>query len=269
MGENEVIEAEEAEELSEDAADEETTPVEEAEETQEDEEPVEDDDDNTPYGVKKRIGKVVFQREEEKRARLATEEKNVRLKKELDAANEKAAQGSVTEEPRIEDFDTDAEFIKSYTKWTIDQRTSEAKVETEKDRRERETQEAQESFGKTITQINNSGKGKFKDYEDVVFSLPPEVMNFELATLISETETPEEIAYHLGKNPVEAERISQLPTRKKALALGRIENRLSLKKTTSKAPPPINPVKGKDSGSINIDDLSPEEYARLKNAGKI
>lgn len=274
--EEEVIETEEAANvMGEEAASEETTQEEGAEETTSEETTSEEGtEDNN--GFLKRINKITWQREEQKRIAEAERQKAERLQATLDKLLEKeTAEPEPKPEapagkPKIEDFETDAEFLEKLTDWKIEQREIAANQKRTAEQQKSDRQKAQDAFFENVKNTNMAGIKKYDDYEQVVFSLPGDVMNNELAAAMLETGAPEDIAYHLGKNPSVAEKISRMSPLKKAVELGKIEARLSIKeKKTTTAPPPINALKGKDGDIPDPDDLSPEEWIRLRNEGKI
>ena len=80
-----------------------------------------------------------------------------------------------------------------------------------------------------------------------------------MAETIRESDLGPELAYHLGTNPKEAERISKLAPFLQAKEIGRIEAKLAdappVKKTSS-APAPISPVSARKSSSTGIVDTT-------------
>ncbi len=86
---------------------------------------------------------------------------------------------------------------------------------------------------------------KYDDFKDVVGELQP---NTPFVAAIMHAENGEDVAYHLGKNPKEAERIAQLPPLVQVFEIGKIAAKLSAApekpKTPSKAPAPITPLSG-------------------------
>ncbi len=263
--ETEVIETEPAEEITEEATVEEETTLEEGAEGPTLEAEVEDEDEakkQRDSGFLKRINKITYQREEEKRRADALQEK-------LDAALKTPKVETPQGKPNIDDFDTDAEFYDSLTDWKLEQRDATAAAKRQESETQRTQDESESAFKDSVVKVNESGVKKYADYEEIVFSLPPDVLDNNLAAALFETEAPEEIAYHLGKNPKAAARISKLSPVKKAIELGKIEERLSQKKKTTGAFPPIKPLKGKDSTEFDEEKLSNEEWIRLKNEGKI
>ena len=78
-----------------------------------------------------------------------------------------------------------------------------------------------------------------------------------------------DLLYHLGQNPEEAARISNLPTAQEAMALGRIEASLTTlqPRTETGAPSPITPLTdGQGSQGVDPDNLSTEEWRQRREA---
>jgi hypothetical protein len=95
------------------------------------------------------------------------------------------------------------------------------------------------------------------DYDAVAYSVP---ISDTVGRVLAESETGPQVAYWLGKNPAEAQRISGLPPAAQLVAIGRIEARLEAAKsapkpTVSKAPEPLTPLRGRATPSAN--SLSP------------
>jgi hypothetical protein len=262
--------------LEEEVVEEETTHGEAEEETQEDEkqedERAEDESDGPeekPAWFKKRFDRLTYQREQANRNAEAVTAENKRLAAELERL--KATKSVAEGKPKLEDFDSDEEFFDALTDWKWEQRELKAREAQEKEKLTQTKQEAEKTFKETVVSVNTAGEAKYEDYTETISSLPGDVLDNELAQAIFETDAPEDIAYHLGKNPKEAAKISKMSPLKKAIALGKIEARLGTKTTTS-APPPIKPVKGKGSTDFDPDKLlseNPAEWIRLRNAGKI
>lgn len=174
-------------------------------------------------------------------------------------------------EPDPNQFDSHATYLKALTKWTVDEerKASNAKVESEKALvREREIVEKAKS---SII----SFKETHPDFDQVVsdeFKLTQ-----ELANALRESDDAGSLMYNLCKNKEEFDRIVALPEAQMIRALGRFEAKLEPRAaaaeaaaptiTTSKAPPPINPVGNKGSGagkkSLTDPNLSQKEFEAL------
>jgi len=96
-----------------------------------------------------------------------------------------------------------------------------------------------------------------------------DVVSPQLAEMVLESESPVDLAYHLGKNPALARQISQMPPVMAARELGRLEARLTLPqpKTQSTAPAPISPVKATGTATRDPARMSANEYRAWREAG--
>lgn len=129
----------------------------------------------------------------------------------------------------------------------------------------------QQQWKDTTDKIWNDGLQKFGDWA-------PQLNN--MATLLGgipttlteaaiETGNPQDVLYHLAKNPDEAARIAMLPPTRQAVAVAKLAQGLNAPKRVSAAPPPITPkVQGVGTAPATLDDpdISMEEWARLRNA---
>lgn len=92
-----------------------------------------------------------------------------------------------------------------------------------------------------------------------------------LAQMLAGSDQAADIAYHLGKNPALGGEISGMDPVSMARAVGRLEAQMSAPKpkTTSTAPEPITPVRGKATPTLDPEKMSMKEYAAARAAGKI
>jgi hypothetical protein len=100
---------------------------------------------------------------------------------------------------------------------------------------------------------------KYEDFEQVAYN-PNLRITDVMAETIQASEIGPDLAYFLGANPKEADRISRLSPFLQAKEIGKIEAKLSdnppAKKTTS-APAPIAPVTARTTGSQAYDTTDP------------
>jgi hypothetical protein len=100
---------------------------------------------------------------------------------------------------------------------------------------------------------------KYEDFEQVAYN-PNLTITTVMAQTIQASEIGPEVAYYLGANPKEADRISRLEPMIQAKEIGRIEAKLvtdpPVKKSTS-APSPISPVTARNSGNPTYDTTDP------------
>jgi len=90
-----------------------------------------------------------------------------------------------------------------------------------------------------------------------------------MAQSIQYSDVGPDIAYHLGTNPKEADRISKLPPILQAKEIGRIEANLANNppvKRSSSAPAPIAPVTARSSGSPAYDTTDPRSTKTMTDS---
>jgi hypothetical protein len=122
----------------------------------------------------------------------------------------------------------------------------------------------------TTDKIWNEGLNKFGDWAPQLNNMA-QILGGIPTTLTEaaiETGNPQDVLYHLAKNPDEAARIAMLPPTRQAVAVAKVASGLNSPKRVSSAPPPITPkVQGIGSAPATLDDpnISMEEWARLRN----
>ena len=173
--------------------------------------------------------------------------------------------------PTREQFEFDEDrYIDAVADWKYEQREAKANHE----RRQAQQQQTQVQIQKAVEERRvktlQEGAQKYPDFDAVVRSMPAAVMNPEMALCVLQTRTPADIAYHLGKHPEEAERISRMAPIEKAIALGELQAAIlaNQKKTTS-APPPPNPIGGREPSPKSESQMSMDEWLKARRAGKI
>jgi hypothetical protein len=108
-------------------------------------------------------------------------------------------------------------------------------------------------------------RAKYDDFEQVAYN-PKLPITDVMAQTIQASEIGPEMAYYLGLNPKEAERISRLSPILQAKEIGKIEAKLSDNppvKKTSNAPAPIAPVTARTSSSPAFDTTDPRSIKSM------
>jgi hypothetical protein len=130
--------------------------------------------------------------------------------------------------------------------------------------RQKEQAEIVEAYGER----EEKARDKYDDYEDVVYN-PKLRITDVMAETIQHSEIGPDLAYWLGSNPKEADRIARLSPIMQAREIGRIEVKLTdnptVKKTTS-APTPISPVTARSSGSPSHDTTDPRSIKTMSTS---
>lgn len=111
-------------------------------------------------------------------------------------------------------------------------------------------------------------RGKYDDFDQVAYN-PNLPITDVMAETIRASEIGPELAYHLGSNPKEAERIARLSPFLQAKEIGKIEAKLAdappIKKTTS-APAPISPVTARATGLGVTDTTDPRSIKTMSDS---
>ena len=111
-------------------------------------------------------------------------------------------------------------------------------------------------------------RSKYEDFEQVAYN-PKLPITEVMAETIQMSDVGPDLAYYLGSNPREAERISKLTPYSQAKEIGKLEAKLAsepvLKKTTS-APPPIAPISGRGTGAPSYDTTDPRSVKSMSTS---
>jgi hypothetical protein len=133
---------------------------------------------------------------------------------------------------------------------------------------QRDRQKEQAEIVEAYSEREEKARDKYDDFEDVVYN-PKLRITDVMAETIQYSDLGPDLAYWLGSNPKEAERIARLSPILQAREIGKIEVRLSdnppVKKTTS-APTPINPVTARSSGSPSHDTTDPRSIKTMSTS---
>jgi hypothetical protein len=111
-------------------------------------------------------------------------------------------------------------------------------------------------------------RDKYEDFDQVAYN-PRLPITDAMAQTIQTSEIGPEIAYFLGSNPKEADRISRLTPFVQAKEIGKIEAKLAANppiKTTTKAPEPIAPVGARSSNASAYDTTDPRSIKTMSTA---
>lgn len=175
--------------------------------------------------------------------------------------------------PTLEDSDHDQErFATAMTDWAVDQATSAAKTQVDETLRLRAAEDEQATIKAQWQDKSEEFAEKHADFHDVIAN-PTIPISKDMADVFMESDMGPAIAYHFGKNPDIAARISRMTPRKMALAIGRLERDLtSPKPQPTRAPTPPTPVGGQqpdtDIAIMPIDDWMKHERERLYGKGR-
>lgn len=178
--------------------------------------------------------------------RLAREQR----KWEREQAQKAAAPAAPSELPPPDQFDSVETYAKAYAEQML---------------RERELQKQRSEYVEAYHDREEDARAKYDDFEQVAYN-----PNLRITTVMAETiqtsEVGPDVAYYLGSNPKEADRISRMPPILQAKEIGKIEAKLVSNppvKKTSNAPAPISPVTARSSGAPAYDTTDPRSIKTM------
>lgn len=130
---------------------------------------------------------------------------------------------------------------------------------------QRQQQARQTEIAASYQDREEDARDKYEDFEQVAYN-PNLRITTVMAQAIQTSDVGPEVAYYLGVNPKEADRISYLEPILQAKEIGRIEAKLAanppVKRSTS-APSPISPVTAKTSGNPAYDTTDPRSVKTM------
>jgi len=175
--------------------------------------------------------------------RLAREQR----KWEREARQAEAPKPVPVEHVTPEQFTTTEEYVEALT-------TSKAQQIVQQQQYAKQQQELLGSYHEK----EEDARGRYEDFEQVAYN-PKLPITDVMAQTIQAADNGPDIAYYLGTNPKEADRIARLTPILQAKEIGRLEAKVASEpatKRTSSAPAPISPVtaRGGHSGSFDTTD---------------
>ena len=166
--------------------------------------------------------------------RLAKERRNEARR--IEAQLREAQMQSQLKAPQREQFQDEETFTRAQIDHLAAQRAEQILAE-------RKAAEEQERRASTFQEKAEAAAERYADFEQVVTN-PTLPINEAMAEFIAESDLGPDLAYHLGKNPAVAAKISRMSVVQAARELTKLENELASKPKAqaSKAPEPISPV---------------------------
>lgn len=124
---------------------------------------------------------------------------------------------------------------------------------------QRELQKQRAQIEEAYADREEEARTKYDDFEQVAYN-PKLTVTDVMAETIKASDIGPDIAYWLGSNPKEADRISRLSPLLQAREIGKIEAKIGsepVQKKTSSAPEPIRPVTARNSNPGVVDTTDP------------
>jgi hypothetical protein len=212
-----------------------------------------------PEAVESTVESKTFTQEELDAAigkRLAREQRKWE-REQAARATEAQARKALVEIPPIEQFNSPDEYAEVL---------AERKAEELLARREQAR--AQSEIIESFHEREEEARNKYDDFEQVAYN-PKLPITDAMAQTIQSSDVGPDMAYYLGSNPKEADRISRLSPLQQAKELGKIEAKLAdnpVVKKTSSAPAPIAPVTARSTGSPATDTTDPRSIKSMSTS---
>ena len=181
-----------------------------------------------------------------------------------------------TDEPQPSDYNDAFDYARDLAKFEA-RKMIQAEKQAEANVK---AQEAQQKVLSTWTERINEAKQELTDYDEMIASSDV-VIHDVIRDAILESDVGPRILYHLAENEDFAKKFAGMPLPQALKELGKLEFKYtpSEEKTVavrkSKAPPPINPIRG-TSGAMDtpINDKGEftgtvQQWKELRKAGKI
>ena len=133
---------------------------------------------------------------------------------------------------------------------------------------QREQRRQQSELLESYHDKEEKAREKYDDFEQVAYN-PKLPITDVMAQSIQASDIGPEVAYHLGANPKEAERIARLSPILQAKEIGKLEAKLASDppvKKTSNAPTPISPLTARSSGSPAYDTTYPRSIKTMSTS---
>ncbi len=179
----------------------------------------------------------------ERRKRKEIEDR-LRITEELAIKKRDAEQAPTvptSNEPKREQFGSYEEFLEARADWRAEQKVDKKFKEREENESRTRTEEKRKKNAEGF--IKRAKESGIEDFEEVM-STSEAIVTDEMSHAIMVSEDGPKVAYHLARNPGEAERIANLPADVQAREVWKLEQKLGsapAPKKPSSAPAPIKP----------------------------
>lgn len=234
--------------------------------------------------VNKRFSQVTRERDEALRRERESQELLKKALETIDRATPKAPVEApkpvIEEDPEpvppefvdIEQYQRDmAEYARKVSEHQVRKQLKDQAAAAEQARIANAQREQQQQIAREWTLRREAAIQELPDYAEVAENPAIPISN-AMAVAIATDDFGPKLAYHLGKHPEVAERISKLPTQLQLMELGILKAELKAppKPQVTKVPPPIKPTTGATevANTRSDDELSMEEYAAKRNASR-
>ena len=186
--------------------------------------------------------------------RLAREQRKWEREQQARLAERQVVQSVPKELPSVDQFDSPEVYAEA-----LATRRAEEMI------RQREVQKQQAAIEDAYHDREEDVRNKYDDFDQVAYNPQLRVTDV-MAETIKASDLGPDLAYWLGSNPKEADRISRMSPLGQAREIGKIEAKITaepFQKKTSSAPDPIRPVSARAVNSGVTDTTDPRSTKTL------
>jgi len=189
--------------------------------------------------------------------RLAREQRKWEREQQAERAETQARQSVPKELPSVDQFESTEAYAEAWAVKRADELIA-----------QREFQKQRAVIDDDYAEREEEARVKYDDFEQVAYN-PKLRVTDAMAETIKASDIGPDLAYWLGSNPKEADRISHLSPLMQAREIGKIEAKLGAEPTqkkTSSAPEPIRPVNARTSNTGVIDTTDPRSVKTMSTS---
>lgn len=206
----------------------------------------------------RRIGELTYRARQAERDKAALEQRIAEL--------EKRSAPKPAERPKLENFETNEDFMEALTDWKLEQRLS----DTEKKRTEAESRSKQDAEAEKFRQGFETRENQFRaenpDYDDVLGNLvvPQTQAGAEIARFIAMHKSGPDLAYALAKDNDLAGQVFAMHPHYAKQKLDAIATKATAKpQPTQTLPEPPNGLKTSAARGKSLEAMSGDEILNL------
>ena len=209
--------------------------------------------------LEKRFSDITRQREEARKEAQTEREARAKLEEEVKTLRQQSAPQKATNieaKPQPSQFEDAFEYAEALAEWSTEQ----ALVKRDREEADRRVDAERQKVIATWATKVTAAKSELPDFDDMVASSDVVVPD-HVRDAILESDVGPRILYELADNAELAKKISGMSLNASLREIGKLEARFESKTETkpsnpvgkSKAPPPINPIRGTSGNTMSVE----------------
>jgi len=156
------------------------------------------------------------------------------------------------------DFENYEDYLEARAEYKAEQKINKVLADRDDKVRKSQEQDRQGKMADSWAQKTDTARERYPDF-DAVTMRDDITVSQQMAQAMLAMDDGADIAYYLGKNQNEAERLAKLDSISVAIEIGKLASKIATLEKT-KAPPPITPVGAARSGSKDPERMSVNEW---------